>query len=119
MGVAQLVESRIVIPVVVGSSPISHPRILRRPRWKQRGFLFTDAPRSFNDLQRRPPRRESADAHVGIQHSLKRRKNLNRELISARREHDAAHKDNLPQKATVQARKNLLPVIKVAEKTTA
>ncbi|EJW90169.1 hypothetical protein EVA_21723, partial [gut metagenome] len=24
---AQLVESRIVIPVVVGSSPISHPRI--------------------------------------------------------------------------------------------
>ena len=80
---------------------------------------FTDAPRSFNDLQRRPPRRESADAHVGIQHSLKRRKNLNRELISARREHDAAHKDNLPQKATVQARKNQLLVIKVAEKTTA
>ena len=26
VGVAQLVESRIVIPVVVGSSPISHPR---------------------------------------------------------------------------------------------
>ncbi len=26
--VAQLVESRIVIPVVVGSSPIGHPRIL-------------------------------------------------------------------------------------------
>ena len=26
--VAQLVEPRIVIPVVVGSSPISHPRIL-------------------------------------------------------------------------------------------
>ena len=25
VGVAQLVESRIVIPVVVGSSPISHP----------------------------------------------------------------------------------------------
>ena len=25
MAVAQLVESRIVIPVVVGSSPISHP----------------------------------------------------------------------------------------------
>ena len=29
--IAQLVESRIVIPVVVGSSPISHPRI-SRPR---------------------------------------------------------------------------------------
>ncbi len=27
MAVAQLVESRIVIPVVVGSSPISHPSI--------------------------------------------------------------------------------------------
>ncbi len=28
VAVAQLVESRIVIPVVVGSSPISHPNIL-------------------------------------------------------------------------------------------
>ncbi len=28
VAVAQLVESRIVIPVVVGSSPISHPIIL-------------------------------------------------------------------------------------------
>ena len=28
MAVAQLVESRIVIPVVVGSSPISHPKEL-------------------------------------------------------------------------------------------
>ncbi len=27
VGVAQLVESRIVIPVVVGSSPIVHPNI--------------------------------------------------------------------------------------------
>jgi len=27
VAVAQLVESRIVIPVVVGSSPISHPNI--------------------------------------------------------------------------------------------
>jgi hypothetical protein len=26
VAVAQLVESRIVIPVVVGSSPISHPK---------------------------------------------------------------------------------------------
>ena len=29
VAVAQLVESRIVIPVVVGSSPISHPNILK------------------------------------------------------------------------------------------
>ncbi len=28
VAVAQLVESRIVIPVVVGSSPISHPKFL-------------------------------------------------------------------------------------------
>ncbi|MCK9990128.1 MAG: hypothetical protein RugAbin2_01142 [Rugosibacter sp.] len=27
VAVAQLVESRIVIPVVVGSSPISHPNV--------------------------------------------------------------------------------------------
>ena len=27
VGVAQLVEPRIVIPVVVGSSPIAHPKI--------------------------------------------------------------------------------------------
>src|SRR5690606_34443194 len=37
VAVAQLVESRIVIPVVVGSSPISHPRIpfssMRYPSW--------------------------------------------------------------------------------------
>lgn len=30
VAVAQLVEPRIVIPVVVGSSPISHPIILDR-----------------------------------------------------------------------------------------
>ena len=29
VAVAQLVESRIVIPVVVGSSPISHPTIYK------------------------------------------------------------------------------------------
>jgi hypothetical protein len=29
VAVAQLVESRIVIPVVVGSNPISHPKIQR------------------------------------------------------------------------------------------
>jgi hypothetical protein len=30
VAVAQLVESRIVIPVVVGSSPISHPKEFRQ-----------------------------------------------------------------------------------------
>jgi hypothetical protein len=29
VAVAQLVESRIVIPVVVGSSPISHPKQIK------------------------------------------------------------------------------------------
>jgi hypothetical protein len=29
VAVAQLVESRIVIPVVVGSSPISHPKFFK------------------------------------------------------------------------------------------
>src|SRR5690606_21840960 len=37
VAVAQLVESRIVIPVVVGSSPISHPKIFfTRLAWKQK-----------------------------------------------------------------------------------
>ena len=31
MDVAQLVEPRVVIPVVVGSSPIVHPRSLAQP----------------------------------------------------------------------------------------
>jgi hypothetical protein len=31
VAVAQLVESRIVIPVVVGSSPISHPTDIKIP----------------------------------------------------------------------------------------
>jgi hypothetical protein len=43
VAVAQLVESRIVIPVVVGSNPISHPKIqrltavlnFRRRRWSR------------------------------------------------------------------------------------
>lgn len=43
MAVAQLVESRIVIPVVVGSSPISHPKQTKETllvkSW--RGFLLS------------------------------------------------------------------------------
>ena len=38
VGVAQLVESRIVIPVVVGSSPISHPTISNRSCYQLRFF---------------------------------------------------------------------------------
>lgn len=45
-------------------------------------------------------------------------KDLNRELLSARRERDAEHEEALRQKATVQALKDLLPIIKAAEKTT-
>jgi hypothetical protein len=42
--VAQLVESRIVIPVVVGSSPISHPILYFQfspPFCLARGFVLT------------------------------------------------------------------------------
>jgi hypothetical protein len=38
--VAQLVESRIVIPVVVGSSPIVHPTELNKKAHFLVGFLF-------------------------------------------------------------------------------
>ena len=41
VAVAQLVEPRIVIPVVVGSSPISHPKIKTKPAsFKRRVLLF-------------------------------------------------------------------------------
>ena len=35
VAVAQLVESRIVIPVVVGSNPISHPTPFHGARWRE------------------------------------------------------------------------------------
>ncbi len=39
VGVAQLVEPRVVIPVVVGSSPIVHPNsLLERPK-KRESYL--------------------------------------------------------------------------------
>jgi hypothetical protein len=42
VAVAQLVESRIVIPVVVGSSPIGHPiRFKQKAQSKRLGFLFS------------------------------------------------------------------------------
>jgi hypothetical protein len=42
VAVAQLVESRIVIPVVVGSSPIGHPTLFvhQCPIFYGRAFLF-------------------------------------------------------------------------------
>ena len=42
MAVAQLVESRIVIPVVVGSSPISHPKTSKSPCIAARAFFFAN-----------------------------------------------------------------------------
>ena len=56
VAVAQLVESRIVIPVVVGSSPISHPKEFRRfkvshskavPEYSERLFVFGNLLRRF------------------------------------------------------------------------
>ena len=43
VAVAQLVESRIVIPVVVGSSPISHPKNKKRLAYC-RAFFMVVAP---------------------------------------------------------------------------
>jgi hypothetical protein len=40
VAVAQLVESRIVIPVVVGSSPISHPNRFKHLARPQAGLLL-------------------------------------------------------------------------------
>ncbi|CAG9195680.1 hypothetical protein PSP6_160086 [Paraburkholderia tropica] len=41
VAVAQLVESRIVIPVVVGSSPISHPKEFKqKAQFIELGFLL-------------------------------------------------------------------------------
>ncbi len=43
VGVAQLVERWIVIPVVVGSIPIVHPTFLRRRLDREIGRLFVFA----------------------------------------------------------------------------
>jgi hypothetical protein len=40
VAVAQLVESRIVIPVVVGSSPISHPKYTKSLQRELQAFSF-------------------------------------------------------------------------------
>ena len=55
VAVAQLVESRIVIPVVVGSSPISHPKELsKKPSLRTGLFAFCAsrmAHRSLLDIE--------------------------------------------------------------------
>ena len=49
VGVAQLVEPRVVIPVVVGSSPIVHPKISNKiSRLISRPFLGLYDTRQFN-----------------------------------------------------------------------
>jgi hypothetical protein len=50
VGVAQLVEPRIVIPVVVGSSPIVHPNLpwAIRPRRAVHAVLYKVRPRRQN-----------------------------------------------------------------------
>ena len=40
VGVAQLVELRIVAPAVVGSNPIAHPNISRRDRYRTCPFFY-------------------------------------------------------------------------------
>ena len=59
VGVAQLVESRIVIPVVVGSSPIVHPSIFKHLALYGLGafsFMGHSAERVCDDLnQQRAP----------------------------------------------------------------
>lgn len=47
--VAQLVESRIVIPVVVGSSPIFHPTSKKSPNVHHSGFCLYDVSRANDD----------------------------------------------------------------------
>lgn len=53
VAVAQLVESRIVIPVVVGSSPISHPKNQNyEPRVHGSFFCANDSLWSVSDVGR-------------------------------------------------------------------
>src|SRR5436305_14692082 len=55
VGVAQLVEHRVVVPGVAGSSPVTHPTRIRRS--SACGFRFSGA--------RRPPPRRVAPAEGG------------------------------------------------------
>ena len=54
VGVAQLVESRIVIPVVVGSSPIVHPIFTDLQFWSSCSVIkrFTNSMKAIRLLQR-------------------------------------------------------------------
>ena len=56
VAVAQLVESRIVIPVVVGSNPISHPKIQRlTANFRLLGVEDVEDGAAQNGTLRRPP----------------------------------------------------------------
>ena len=53
VGIAQLVERRIVVPDVAGSIPVSHPNFLKRAPVAQldRATDFESAGRGFESLQ--------------------------------------------------------------------
>lgn len=51
VGIAQLVESRIVIPVVVGSSPISHPTNSKGSTLRATAFSFFRHPPYLTPVQ--------------------------------------------------------------------
>ena len=52
VGVAQLVESRIVIPVVVGSSPIVHPNIYSKSGGLPNNLLLETLSRAVSSVGR-------------------------------------------------------------------
>ena len=62
VAVAQLVESWIVIPVVVGSSPISHPTELREKALRSNLSAFFHF--AIWDFPRNPFLRRTAEAHL-------------------------------------------------------
>ena len=67
VAVAQLVESRIVIPVVVGSSPIGHPKIQEKAQSPDWAFSFPACPKVST-----PPQSVPSAAWPRIWHPLAR-----------------------------------------------
>lgn len=73
VAVAQLVESRIVIPVVVGSSPISHPKILKQNRRFGACFVLRAKFGAITSLQPPSlPRRSAHDQSIRIARAARR-----------------------------------------------
>ena len=60
VGVAQLVESRIVIPVVVGSSPIFHPIIFLKST--RQGAFFVSIVQNPVDVSQENPIQSATDS---------------------------------------------------------